>query len=172
MNAHDIKIAGIFIPFDAAHQLSQTYEPIAGRHLMRLADGSAVLQTAWAPKLRTTLRGQGRFPDALSAVDWSASFEIQCAAPLAIHSAGTAVTLPAARRTDWPPFAMALVSGRLVPTPISIATNAGTITAVAGATSYITYYYPVLTCFAVSPPSRGFEARGTLASWELIAEQT
>lgn len=172
MNAHDIKIAGIFIPFDAAHQLSQTYEPIAGRHLMRLADGSAVLQTSWSPKLRTTIRGQGRFPDALSAVDWSASFEIQCAAPLAIHSASTSVTLPSSRRTDWTPFSMALVSGRLVPTPISIATNAGTITAVSGATSYLTYYFPLLTCYAVAPPSRGFEARGTVASWELIAEQT
>jgi hypothetical protein len=172
MHAHDIKIGGILIPWDAAHSLSQSYEPITGRHLMRLADGSAVLQQSWAPKLRTSIRGEGRYPDQLSAVDWSASFEIQCAAPLAIHSSGTAVTLPAARRTDWAPFAKALVDGVLVSTSLSIVVNAGTIGAVAGATSYLTYYFPKLTCFAVMPPSRGFNARGPDAGWELIAEET
>lgn len=172
MNAHNIKIAGVLIPWEAAHSLSQTYEPISGRHLMRLADGSAVLQQSWAPKLRTIIRGEGRYPDQLAGVDWSASFELECAAPLALHSSGTAVTLPAARRTDWAPFAKALVDGRLVSTTLSIAGNAGTIGAVANAASYLTYYFPKLTCFAVTPPSRSFDARGPIAGWELIAEET
>ena len=113
MFAHDIKIAGVTLPFDAAWQLSQTYETLGGRALLRTLNGTGVLQSHWS-KVRTVIRGQGRYPDALSAVNWAASVSIECAAPLGIHSAGTAVTLPAARRTDWAPFAQAVVDGRTV----------------------------------------------------------
>lgn len=171
MFAHDIKIAGVTLPFDAAWQLSQTYETLGGRALLRTLNGTGVLQSHWS-KVRTVIRGQGRYPDALSAVNWATSISIECAAPLGIHSAGTAVTLPAARRTDWAPFAQAVVDGRTVPTSLSIAVNAGTLGAVAGATSYITYYFPILACYAVQAPSRSFDGRvAGQAGWELIAEE-
>lgn len=171
MNAHDIKIAGITLAFDSAYQLSQTYETLGGRALLRMLSGAGVLQSHWA-KVRTVIRGTGRFPDQLAGVDWSASFSIECAAPLGIHSANTTVTIPAARRTDWAPFAKALVGGRLVSTPMSIAVNTCTLTAVAGATSYMVYYFPTLTCYAVAPPSRSFDGRTQGNNgWELIAEE-
>lgn len=171
MNAHDLVIAGVSIPFDSAHGLSQTYEPLGGRALLRMLSGAAVLQSHWA-KVRTVVRGNGRYPDALAGIDWSTSFTLSCAAPLGIHAAGTAITLPAARRSDWAPFAMALVDGRLVPTTISIVINAATLGAVSGATGYVAYYFPTLTCYAVSAgPSRSFDGRAHNAGWELIAEE-
>lgn len=171
MNAHDIKIAGITIGFDSAHRLSQTYDTLGGRALLRMLSGAGVLQNHWS-KVRTAIRGTGRFPDQLAAVDWSVAFEIECAAPLAIHGATTTIVIPAARRTDWAPFAKALVAGRLVSTPMTIATDTCTLTAVAGATSYMVYYFPKLTCFAVSPPSRSFDGRTSGNNgWELIAEE-
>lgn len=170
MFAHDIQIAGILIPFDAAHRISQTYETLGGRALLRTLNGAGILQSQWA-KVRTVIRGEGRYPDQLAGVDWSTSFEVQCLAPLALHSSGTAITLPASRRADWSPFSKALVDGRLVSTSLSVVVNAGTIGAVSGATSYLTYYWPKLTCYAVSPPSRSFDGRGPVAGWELIAEE-
>lgn len=172
MFAHDIKIAGIAIPFDAAHQITQTYEPLGGRALLRMLSGAAVLQNNWN-KVRTVIRGSGRYPDQLAGVDWSTSFSIDCAAPLGIHGSSNVITLPAARRSDWAPWGMALVDGRLVNTPMTIATNTATLTAVAGATSYVAYYFPTLTCYAVSAgPSRSFDGRVSgNAGWELIAEE-
>lgn len=172
MNAHDLVIAGVSIPFDSAWGLSQTYETLGGRALLRTLSGAAVLQSHWA-KVRTVVRGSGRYPDALAGVDWSSTFTLECAAPLGIHSANTAITLPAARRTDWAPFGMALVDGRLVRTTISVVVNAATLGAVSGATGYVAYYFPKLTCYAVSAgPSRSFDGRvAGNAGWELIAEE-
>lgn len=169
---HTIKIANVTLAFDSAHRLTQTYEPLGGRSLIRLASGAAVLQSAWSGKLRTTIRAAGRYPDALHGVDWNSTIEIECTEPLGIHGATTTITIPAARRTDWAPFAKALVNGRLVSTTMTISTNTCTLTAVSGATSYAVFYFPKLTCYAVAPPSRSYDARvqGN-AGWELIAEE-
>lgn len=171
MNAHDLKIGSVTLALDAAWGLSQTYETLGGRALLRTLSGTAVLQSHWA-KVRTVIRASGRYPDALAGFDWSSSFTLECAAPLGIHSSSTAITLPAARRSDWAPFAMAMVDGRLVPTTISIVVNAATLGAVSGATGYVAYYFPTLTCYAVSAgPSRSFDGRAHKAGWELIAEE-
>jgi hypothetical protein len=169
MNAHNIIINNVEIGFSAAHQLSQTYEPIGGRSLRRMLTGSAILQHHWA-KLKTTISGSGRLPEGLAGLDYSASFDIKCMAPRSIWSATTTATIPASRRTDWVPHGYAIVSGNHVKTAISIATNTVTFTAVSGASGYVVAYYPILTVFA-SPPSLTFDGRGPVAGWTIEAEE-
>ena len=167
---HDLIVGSVKIPLDASYSLEQTYEVIEqGAALLRKMDGSAVRQTAYT-KLRSTISGQGKIPPGLASMDFSASFTLYCMAPRSIYSASTTVTLPAARRSDWAPHAYAIVDGRLVKTPISIATNTGTLTAVSGATGYYTDYYPTLSVFSRGPVE-SFNGRGGGASWSLTCEE-
>lgn len=171
MFAHNLILGGVEISFDSAHTLEQTYEPLGGRHLMRLADGSGVLQHAWDGKLRTTIRGNGRLPEGLFNLDYTGSLSLSCMAPVSIWSATTAgPTLPTTRRSDWAPHGYAIVSGRHVATPISIASDVVTFTAVTGATGYVVAYYPTLTVYA-EPPRQSFSGRSPGAGWEIIAEE-
>lgn len=169
MKAHDILIGGVRIGFDAAHNLSQTYETLGGRALRRKLNGAAHLQTHWA-KLRTVITGSGRLPDGLDGLDYSASMTVDCMAPRAIWAASTTITLPAGRRTDWVPHAYAIVAGRHVRTGLSIATNTATLTAVSGAQGYLCAYYPSLTMY-VSPPKKDFNGRGPVGGWVIEAEE-
>lgn len=169
MNAHDIIIGGVVIGFDAAHQLSQTYEEIGGRALLRKLDGSALLQRNWG-KVRTVISGSGRLPEGLSGLDYTASMSIHCMAPKSIWSATNTIILPASRRTDWAPHGYAIVSGRHVRTSVSIATNTATLGTVTGASGYVCAYYPILTVYA-EPPRTNFDGRGPDAGWQIVAEE-
>lgn len=170
MLAHSIVIGGVEIGLSLAKNLDQTYEPVdGGRSLRRKLSGAGHLQIAWN-KWRTVISGQGRVPPGLDGLDYSVSQSVFCCAPRAIRSAGTAVTLPAARRTDFPPKAFAVVTDRLIQTGYSLAGDAATLTAVAGASEYITAYYPVMTLY-LTPPRTRFDARGMVQGWELIGEE-
>jgi hypothetical protein len=166
---HDILIGTVRIAFDAAHELTQTYEPLGGRSLRRKLSGAAHVQSNWA-KWRTVISGSGRLPEGLGNLDPSASVSIYCMAPMSITETDTSILLPSARRTDWAPHAYAIVDGRMVPTGISIATNTATLTTVAGASHYTAVYYPILTCYC-DKPTLTFSGRGTVAGWTLTAEE-
>lgn len=168
MNAHDVIIGGVRVGLDAAYSLSQTYEDIGGRVLRRKLSGAALLQVQWS-KVRTTISGSGRLPDGLAGLDYTASLSISCMAPRSIWSSDTTVVIPAARRSDWAPHAYAIVDGRHVRTPMTIAIDTCTLTAVAGAQGYLVAYYPALTCYAQLRQS--FDGRGPDAGWEIIAEE-
>ena len=169
MNAHNLIIGGVVIGYEASHDLKQSYETIGGRSLRRMLSGSGNLQTHWA-KQRTTISGSGRLPPGLSGLDYTVSMSLSCAAPLSIWSATTSATLPAARRSDLAPRGFAIVNGHQVQTPISIATNAVTFTAVTGASGYVVSYYPTLTVYA-EPPRVNFDARDVVIGWEIVAEE-
>lgn len=169
MNAHNLIIGGVVVSYEASHELSQTYETLGGRSLRRMLSGAGHLQTHWAKK-RTTISGSGRLPAGLDGLDYTASMSLSCAAPLSIWSATTSATLPAARRADFAPRGFAIVNGHQVPTPISIATNAVTFTAVSGASGYVVSYYPTLTIYA-EPPRLNFDARDVVIGWEIVAEE-
>lgn len=167
---HNLIINSLEIaPFDAAHAIEQTYEPVEAVARHRTLGGTLLQQVAWR-KLRTVISGRGRLPDGMEALDFDAALTIQCMAPLAISSATAAITLPAARRTDWAPHGYAVVGGVLVRAASSLVGNVLTIATTAGASGYQAVYYPTLTCYA-SPPSRSFDGRGTEAGWTLTAEE-
>ena len=166
---HDLIIGSVRIGFDAAQQISQTYEPLGGRSMRRKLSGAAHVQSNWS-KWRTTINGNGRLPEGLSAIDPAASVSIYCMAPLSITETDNSIILPAARRTDWVPHGYAIVDGRMIATPVSIATNTATLTSVSGATHYVCAYYPILTCY-VDKPSLDFNGRGPVTGWTLTAEE-
>lgn len=169
MTPHDIFIGGLRIAFDSAYELTQTYEPLGGVTLHRMLDGTGAQQVHWR-KLATTISGSGKLPDGLAALSFDSSMTILCMAPLAITTVSNVITIPAARRTDWPPVGYAIVDGRLVKSSISVATNTATVTTVSGATAYQVLYWPSLTVYA-RPPERQFNGRGTVAGWTLRAEE-
>lgn len=165
-----LKIAGVEFSLQT-FPVSQTYRQIEGATLHRMLNGAGVKQHHWG-KLATTISGDGWSPAALAGVDWSASFEILCVQPRAVHSATVTATLPAARRSDLAinVFAFAVVAGQLVSTPVSVATNTATCTAVSGATSYQVYYYPKIQSYS-SGPTETLDMTGAAYSWSLEAEE-
>jgi hypothetical protein len=153
MSLTTLIIGGIEIPVYAlTDDFRQDYEEIAGISSARMGDGSLLIQRAWPTaaanyKLRTTISGGGSLPAPLDSLNRGASVEISCAEPRRITGAtptATTITLPAGRRSDsgYAPTAWALVGGLLVSTPVSIATNTATVTAVSGAQHYHVRYWP------------------------------
>ncbi len=166
---HNFILGGVEVGLSASQQVTQTYETIGGRSLRRKLSGAAHMQTAWA-KLRTTLSGSGRLPEGLSGLDYSTSLSLSCLAPLSIWTATTSATLPAARRSDVPPRAWAIVNGLHIPTPMSLSVNTATLTAVTGASGYVVAYWPVLTVYA-APPRLDFNGRDPTLGWTIEAEE-
>jgi hypothetical protein len=152
MSLPTLKIAGIEIPLEV-YPVSQGYSRVdGGSSLLRKMNGAGLEQTNWS-RLATKISGKGWAPVALAGVDWSAAVQIDCVQPRAIASATNSATLPTARRSDLTDnvFARAIVASRLVETPVSLAGDVATATAVTGATGYQFHYYPKLSCISRGP---------------------
>lgn len=152
MSYPNLIIGGIEIPLRALTDVfSQEYEEIAAISARRMASGVLHLQRAWPAsgnyKLRTTLQGGGRLPAPLDNLDRGGAHEIQCAQHRHAGAAGNVIVIPAGRRSGgiYAPQGFALVAGELVSTPLSIATNTATLTAVSGAQHYEVRYWPKFT---------------------------
>lgn len=172
-------LGGVVVPIESALDFSQTYEPLGGVARLRMMSGALVQQVGWR-KLRTTLSGAGWWPSGLEGLDYDSALSLLCAAPRAILSASNVIALPAARRTDagYTPIGHARLSGgatavgggELVPTPLTIAADVATLTAVAGATGYQVAYWPVLSVLA-DPPTMEADLPGAAHRWTLTAEE-
>jgi hypothetical protein len=149
----------------------QEYRPVTGETLHRMANGAAFKQQHWR-KVGISISGDGWAPPALAGVDWALPVEISCVTPMAIGSNTTAATLPAARRGDISPsvYAVAVVNGEVVNTPVSVVGNVATATAVSGASSYQFWYYPKLTCYS-GGPTEALNVPGASFTWSLEAEE-
>lgn len=160
-------IAGYVIPWHARHGLAQTYEVIGGRTRGRKLSGAGYVQQHWA-KLRTTISGEGSLPAPLAGLDPATSYEISCAEPRVI--AGTAsITLPAGRRSDVAPIGYAVLDGLLVETPVSIAGNVASLTAVTGAQHYEVRYWPKFTAHLEIEAEA--DVNGAARRWRVVAEE-
>lgn len=166
----DLTINGLALPLASAGEIEQSYAQIGGFSVLRMADGSAVPQKRWR-KLATTLQATGLLPPGLAAVNWDAPVTLGCVGSRAIQSASTTIALPAARRTDAPPYAFAVLAGaRVQPTPVDVTEDVASVTAVTGAVGYVVHYYPLLTVLSPGPQER-YDALGAVASWTLDAEE-
>ncbi|THF60903.1 hypothetical protein [Pseudothauera rhizosphaerae] len=159
---------GMPLPLAAAG-FTQTYATIRGGSLLRLADGSGLQQSRWR-KLSTTVSGSGILPAPLAALDWDAPLILGCVAPRGIWTAGAPVELPAARRADVAPFALAAVGAGMVRASIEVAAGVATIAPVAGATGYCVYYYPQLTVVSAGPMER-FDVFERVAGFDVEFEE-
>lgn len=167
----DLTIDGIRLPVQVAGEINQDYEAFGGFALLRLGLGAAVHQEVWR-KTRTTLSASGLLPPGLAAVDWAAAHALGCVAPRSIQSAGTIITLPAARRSDAAPYGFAVDAiGLLRPVAVSVAADVATLAPLPGAVSYQLLWYPLLTVRAPAGVRSSYDAAGAVASWELVCEE-
>jgi hypothetical protein len=176
------KLGGVEIALQSAHTAQQDFEPILAERVQRLANGGAVKQTSWSGKLRIITSGTGNIPTTLQGLDYSSVLQMDCCAPLSVHSLTTAIQLPIditynlatvqMWRRDVSLIAHALVGGVLVPAQIlTIASSLVTVASVSGATGYQVSYWPRFLVFASRPQELG-GARGYASrSWSFVAEQ-
>ena len=164
-----IELGGLTVPLWAAADFDQTYDVIGPRPIMRMMSGVGVMQSHWQ-KLKTSLNGSGWMPAGFDGLDRTAQQLLKCAAPRTIQSASNAITLPAARRTDYTPGMTALMPGRiLVETPSSLVGNVLTGTTVSGALAYVAWYWPQLTGYIVGLTTNA--RQGDAGSWKLDFEE-
>lgn len=169
MSMPDLIIGGVTIPRLAGLELTQEYGDVVSEAWHRMGSGTLEVQENWA-KRSTTISGSGWIPAAFGSIDFSADLVIQCIALEAVQGAGNVLTVPAARRTDVAPYGFALVAGREVPTPLVMAGDVATLTAVTGAELYLVKYYPTITCRA-KRPRRGASRNNATYTWSLEAEE-
>lgn len=166
-----LELGGVAVPLLASTDLEQTYEEIGGYTVLRMMSGAAVPQQHWA-KLSTQVTGSGILPAGLDALDCSQPMTMKCVAARAICSVSNIIVLPATRRADYAPVGHAVLpDGRHQVTPLALAGNTATLTAVAGAVSYLALYWPQLTVVVTSRPRSRTGARAGTRGWELTAEE-
>jgi hypothetical protein len=163
-------IGGVTIPHLAALEMTQEYSEVASVAEHRMGDGSLKIQRNWAKK-GTTISGSGWIPAAFDSVDWEADVVIKCIAPEAVQGASNVLTIPTSRRDDTSVWGVAIVSGREVPTSVSMAGDTATLGAVSGASLYIARYYPMYTMRA-RPPRRTLNRSNATYDWVIEAQQT
>ena len=168
----DVSINGLALPLRVGAEVQQSYEDFGGYSVLRLGAGAAVSQQAWR-KLRTTISGTGITPPGLAGIDWTQPITLGCIAERSIQSATNVITIPAARRTDAPPYGWAITAvGMLRNTPVSMAGNVATLTPVAGAAGYQVAWYPLLSVLVLDGVRVSFDAVGAVAGWELTGDES
>jgi len=170
MSLPELIIGGVTIPRLAGLDLSQEYGEVVSEAWHRMGDGTLEVQENWSAKRSTTISGSGWIPAAFSSIAFNTDLEISCIAPEAVQGATTTLIVPAARRSDAGPYGFAIVNGREVPTPLSLAANTATLSAVTGASLYIVKYYPKFTA-RFKRPRRGLSRGDATYSWSLEAEE-
>lgn len=179
--------AAVSLPVHATVELTQTYQPLYARTLYRHLDGSAAVRQQWSGKLATEITGRGLIPPGFSQLDFNKPLYLSCVEHRSVTSTGTAITIPAARRTD---VQHTTVSGALATgswyarawdgdnysvatgTTTTGAPNVVTITLATGESHdfYEVVYIPKLTVYADPPTETYTQNNGW--GWSLRAEET
>ncbi|MTD34100.1 hypothetical protein [Paludibacterium denitrificans] len=100
MNDQTLMLDGVPIPILAGLDLSQSYEEIGGKTLLRTRSGKAVSQARWK-RLKTTVQGGGWIPAPLAGLDTAVPHTLDCIVPRVVPI-GTVVS----ERPDLPGFEM------------------------------------------------------------------
>jgi hypothetical protein len=90
----------VSLPVHATLELTQSYEPLYARTVYRHMDGTAAVRQQWSGKLATEISARGQIPPGFSQLDFDSTMTIACVQHRSVTSTGTAITIPAARRTD------------------------------------------------------------------------
>jgi len=167
-------IGTVSIPLLASFDIDQQYQPIGGEAILRAVSGRGIKQMTYQ-RLRIQTSGAGWQPAGLAELDFTAQHVLGCVIPRGVPAvfATRQATLPAARRSDsgFTPFGTALLAGNAaVSTPVSLAGNVATCTAVAGAVAYRVNYYPAPTVWLMRPNESGNQSDASYR-WELTAEE-
>ena len=166
----DFQLDGLIFPDVAKKDFNQTYEPLGGRTVHRMGDGTAALQQSFS-KIKTVLTGQGWTPGGLDNLDYTQAMLLKCAAPRIQTSTSNIMTIPADRRSDgdFVPIGFAVVDGVQVETTIGIVVDLATLGVVSGASSYQVQYYPEITVYAEFDESS--DLSNANYNWTLTCEE-
>ena len=177
----------VSLPVHATIELTQSYQPLFARTLYRHLDGSAAVRQQWSGKLATEITGRGLIPPGFSQLNFDAPMYVSCIQHRSVTSTGTAITIPAARRTDvqhpkkdgtlttgswyaraWDGDTYSTATG----TTTTGAPNVVTITLATGESHehYEVIYLPKLTVYADRPTETYTQNDG--CGWSLRAEET
>lgn len=166
-----LMLGGLEVPLYSRLDWSQSYGPIGGNVVLRMASGAGVKLTHWR-KWATAVSAGGNIPPGLDGLDYDNPLEMRCAKPMTMGGTGLVYTLPAARRSDtgFTPLAFARVGRQWVPAEVNTVVNTATITAVTGAELYQVRWWPQLTVLC-EPPSVDHDVHGGQVRWSLDAEE-
>lgn len=170
----NLLIGTLSIPLLSTLDIDQQYQALGTETILRAGTGRGIKQMTYH-KLRIVTSGSGWLPIGLNSIDYTAQHTLGCVIPRAIPAdlSTRQATIPAARRTDtgYIPFGTAILSGDVAAsTPVTMATNVATCTAVSGAVAYRVNYYPAPTVFLMRPDESGSHADASYR-WELVAEE-
>jgi hypothetical protein len=173
MSFPDLIIGGIRIPRWACHTVNQSYDQVGGASLLRLGNGTGIIQSAAWGKLRTSLNCSGWAGPGLSGIDWQdpAGVTIACIEPRGITSPSNIIALPAARRLDEPVLGFAIVGDELLLTAVEVEDDVATLTTVIGATAYKVEWLPLINCFVDGGPKESYDSRSNEYSFSLDGEE-
>jgi hypothetical protein len=145
----------------------QSVSPLGGSGLVRLSQGKGVKMTHWSKASGSISSSDGWMPPGLSGLDFTQALELRLTKPMCITGTGLVVTLKGEPRPDVAPWVLAHVNGNWRPAPSSYSAGDVTITPVAGADLYATYWMPVYSVFISEPPeSMGAGVYGWTINWE------
>lgn len=166
------ELGGIIVPVQAAGDVNMAWEDLGGFTWppLRMQDGTGLVQQHWR-KLRVRVSGSGIVPAAFAGLDITATHTLKSPSTRAVHGGTNVITVPAARRTDsgYTPRGFAVVDGGYVATPLAMAGDVATLTAVPGAAGYGVLYWPQLTVFASF--SHDTAAASSRHDWVIDAEE-
>ena len=167
MSQPPLMLGGVAVHHLLAGGAAETQEAIGGSTIARLSGGAAVKMTHWQ-KMAGTISGEGFWPPGLDGLDYSQPLELRSTKVRTHQAASTVITLQGTPRPDQAPWGYAIVGRDLVPTPVSMAGNVATLTAVPGATAYQVCWTPKYTV-VTNGPSEGQD--GDQRTWSLAWEE-
>lgn len=164
-----LKIDGIEVPLDTAHDVQQSYMDVeGGTKRVRTLNGRLSSTSLWK-KCKTTISGNGWRPSD-SDVRQGRQLILSCVKPRAIDSLSRVINVPSARRSDVPLYAYAMVGGEYQSAGFLVTGNVVTIDLVPLASSYRVMYLPELLV-SITEASEALDVAGAVYSWQLTAEE-
>lgn len=173
MSFPDLIIGGIVVPRRASLKISQDYQPFGSAGVLRMGDGSGLIQSSDWQKLRTTINCTGWSPNGLDGINWRdpAGVAISCITPLSIISASRVIAIPGTLRGDHTVLGYAMLGNREIETGVVMAGNTATLDEVDGATAYKVRWLPVLTCFCDGGIRPSYSSDANEFAWSLEGEE-
>jgi hypothetical protein len=158
------------VPIEVPQSLSLTcaYEDQGGVQTLRMGSGRPLRKSYWT-RVKMTVTCEGLVPAGLSGLDWTVPLTVQAPSPRSTYAVSNSIALPAARRSDAAPTALAWVDGYPRPTPVTLNGNTATAAPVANATGYTFAYHPEFSALVTKTESAD-RTNGTF-SWNITAEE-
>lgn len=158
------------IPIDLhAGAPAQQYASEGGSTRVRLSGGALVNMHHWRRE-SISVSGVGWMGAGLDGLDYTQPLELRCTAPKTVSGTGPVLTITGTPRTDFAPWAHALVGDQWHRTQVSMSGDTATCTAVPGATLYRVSWMPVFQVIC-DPPPEALDASNASFSWQFTAQE-